>query len=263
MRNIALAACLLVSFAACDNNSKFDLNEAKTSYMEQTLPQVKKTRDQVVFQIKVCNENIDKLDKLKDSFQKQESKALVQSKIDQIVVQKKNLTEHVNKIDTEVEKGLALQAFNTIDGGGIRHEELKQITQDAQKSVSNAQTVNSSIAKEYGASTVDILPPKAIPVEPVIPKAEKVIPKQVIVQEVQQTQPPVAAEEPIITSTKTNRRTVTLKQQLPKLKDSRLMFEEQMWEAQRRNDTMRVRIYEEQLRIINNKIFDIETEIRN
>ena len=108
-------------------------NEAKNVYMEQTLPQIKKVREQIVFQMKTCDENVVKLHNLKGTFEHQESREFVQSKITQIEKQKQAMREHLVKIDAQVEKGMALQLFNSIDGGGLHNEELDKITQEAQK----------------------------------------------------------------------------------------------------------------------------------
>jgi hypothetical protein len=230
------------------------LDEVKTAYIEQNLPQIKVVREQAVYQINTCNKNIETLEKLKSSFEKQESKAFVQKKIEQIAKQCNELKEHVNKIDTEVEKGLALQAFNSIDGGGIRHEEILQIADEARVSINNAQKANSNIANEYGIKVEEQLPPKAIPVE---------IPKQ-------ENKPSVAVEprpsigvrlqEQVVSVEIVPKPRKSLRYALPDLYEARNVYIQQLQDAYRRGDTFKIRVNQEQIRIIDNKIADIQSE---
>jgi hypothetical protein len=131
------------------------------------MPMVKVTRDGVVHQIKVTEENIDKLYATKKQFTQESSKNMLMTRINALFEQKKSLKEVLNQIDVEVERGIALQTFNQIDGGNTRKQTINTLNRQAQERIASAQLLNNNIhnmnEEVVPVRAHSVAPPRVIP----------------------------------------------------------------------------------------------------
>lgn len=134
---------------ACSLSYRLDDDDPKNIFLERNFPKVKTARDDIAFQIDNTNVNIGNLIKLKRTFKQEESKKVVQHKINQLSAQRDALKTYLNKIDVELEKGMAMQAINDIDGGGLRIIDLNLIIEDADIYIRQARDTNDRISREY------------------------------------------------------------------------------------------------------------------
>lgn len=164
MKTLAAIICTSVFLVGCERSPIIKSSDPKHSYMEQNLPQVKNVREQVAFQIVQCNVNISNLNRLWRQFTQPDSRKVVEEKLKQVEAQKQCLWEQLDRIDAEVEKGIALQSFNKIDGGGTREEFFNEMVKNAYRSVNSARAVNGRVTQLYGGSLTaqSEVPPRAI-----------------------------------------------------------------------------------------------------
>ena len=80
------------------------------------------------------------------------------NRINALYAQKKSLRDVLNQIDVEVERGIALQTFNQIDGGNTRKQTINQLTAQAQERIVSAQMLNNNIHN----MNEEVLPPRTV-----------------------------------------------------------------------------------------------------
>lgn len=157
-----LLACFLVLGACSRKSPNLESHDPKSVFLEQNFPKAKVVRDEIAAQINNTNVNIGNLVLLKRKFTQQEAINIVQQKINHLCGQRDTLWHHLNKIDNELEKGMAMQAFNNIDGGGVRALDLQQTLSEAQACTHQARNINSRVSQEMGYSSLEV--PRAVPV---------------------------------------------------------------------------------------------------
>lgn len=147
---------------ACSPSYNYEEGGPHQKFVEAYMPHVKVTRDGVVHQIKVTDDNIDKLYDTKKKFTQESTKNMLMNRINALFAQKKSLKEVLDRIDVEVERGIALQTFNQIDGGNTRNQTINQLTAQAQERIVSAQMLNNNIHN----MNEEVLPPKTVKVVP-------------------------------------------------------------------------------------------------
>ena len=161
-----LLGCSLM--AACQKNYNYKEDSLQQKFVETYMPMVKVTRDGVVHQIQVTHENIRKLYITKKQFTQESSKNMLMTRINALMEQEKSLKEVLDQIDVEVERGIALQTFNQIDGGNTRNQTINMLNRQAQERIASAQMLNNNIhnMNEEVVPPVrarEIAPPRVIP----------------------------------------------------------------------------------------------------
>jgi hypothetical protein len=161
-----LLVCGLMT--ACNEDYSYKQDGPHQKFVDAYMPMVKVTRDGVVHQIHVTNENIDKLYATKKQFTQESSKNMLMTRINALFEQKKSLKEVLDKIDVEVERGIALQTFNQIDGGNTRKQTISMLNRQAQERVAAAQLLNNNIHNMNEevvppARVQSVAPPRVIP----------------------------------------------------------------------------------------------------
>ena len=137
-----LAGMTFLSLTACDWSPNLPANDPKLLYLEKYHPQLKTLRDGVAYQIIWFDKNKERLDALCNRFESQDSRRMVLEKIDLLGHERTRLKEQILRIDAEAEKGIALCAFNEIDGGGTRVTALDELTKETQARLIAAQQAN-------------------------------------------------------------------------------------------------------------------------
>ena len=164
---LMMAVCGMM--IACTPDYNYEEGGPHQKFVEAYMPHVKVTRDGVVHQIKVTDENIDKLYDTKKKFTQESTKNMLMNRINALYAQKKSLRDVLNQIDVEVERGIALQTFNQIDGGNTRKQTINQLTAQAQERIASAQRLNNNIhnmnEEVVPPRTAQVVaPPRVIPV---------------------------------------------------------------------------------------------------
>jgi hypothetical protein len=152
VRALSLAACLgLVGQTGCDLTGKRkEVNAKKEEFLASYNPRAKTIRDELLAELCVCNENIEKLKRLRGGFKQESSRAFVNAKIEVLERQKEGIRSNLAAIDSEVEKGLALREFNQLDGGGVRDGEMRELLDKAQSEAVKSRGMNSELACSFG-----------------------------------------------------------------------------------------------------------------
>lgn len=161
-----LLVCSLM--AACHENYNYKEDGPHQKFVDAYMPMVKVTRDGVVHQIEVTHENIRKLYITKKQFTQESSKNMLMDRINALMEQKKSLKEILDQIDVEVERGIALQTFNQIDGGNTRKQTINMLNRQAQERIASAQQLNNNIHSMNEtvvppARVREITPPRVVP----------------------------------------------------------------------------------------------------
>jgi hypothetical protein len=161
-----LGVCGLMT--ACSEDYSYKVDGPHQRFVDAYMPMVKVTRDGVVHQIKVTNENIDKLYATKKQFTQVSSKNMLMTRINALFEQKKSLKEVLDQIDAEVERGIALQTFNQIDGGNTRKQTINMLNRQALERVAAAQLLNNNIHNMNEevvppARALSVAPPRVVP----------------------------------------------------------------------------------------------------
>jgi hypothetical protein len=164
-----LLVCGLMT--ACNENYSYKEDGPHQKFVDAYMPMVKVTREGVVHQIRVTNDNIDKLYATKKQFTQESTKNMLMTRINALFEQKKSLKEVLDRIDEEVERGIALHTFNQIEGGNTRKQTISHLTRQAQERVAAAQLLNNNIHNMHEevvpiprVQTIDApRPPKVIP----------------------------------------------------------------------------------------------------
>lgn len=102
MRSLLMMAVCGV-MVACTPDYNYEEGGPHQKFVEAYMPHVKVTRDGVVHQIKVTDDNIDKLYDTKKKFTQESTKNMLMNRINALYVQKKSLRDVLNQIDVEVE----------------------------------------------------------------------------------------------------------------------------------------------------------------
>ena len=162
-----LLVCGLMT--ACNENYSYKEDGPHQKFVDAYMPMVKVTRDGVVHQIKVTDENIDKLYATKKQFTQESTKNMLMNRINALFAQKKSLKEVLDKIDVEVERGIALHTFNQIEGGNTRKQTISNLNAQAQERIASAQLLNNNIHNMHEevippVRVREVAPPKVIPV---------------------------------------------------------------------------------------------------
>lgn len=171
----------VVLMTACERSPTLPENDARMQFLLQHQPQLKNLREEVAAQVFICNKNISSLKSLKRSFSQDESKLVVDSKINAIREQKQLLWQQLNRIDSEAEKGIAITTFNTIEGGNTRSKAIDSIVSDAKRQVETTKRVNNFLNTNYETGVRLDPIPKAIPVPVDPPPQVKVYEKPICV----------------------------------------------------------------------------------
>lgn len=159
--NIIVACSMSLLMTACEPSHDLPSNDARVQHLEKNYPQLKNLRDQIVFQIKTGKTSIAHLEQVRRSFGQESSRKLVDAKIQAIQQQQQQLIVQLNRIDAETERGIALQEFNVIDGGGERRQEIQDLTQESMQRLATAARINGDVDVTYnGHETI-------IPTQPV------------------------------------------------------------------------------------------------
>lgn len=124
-------------------------------HLGRYFPELKIMRQQLAAQFDSCNSRITELERLRKKLRKPDALALVGEKIRSLEKEKERLSTQIDRIDSETETGMALMAFERVDGGGMRALRLQEILEESARCLSllsNAHTPSP--------------PPKAILVDP-------------------------------------------------------------------------------------------------
>jgi len=125
------------------------VEKTRVEYLESDLPYLKNNREAVQYQISVCNRNIESLQQMYRDFKEVDSKEQVRIKLESIKAEKEKLKVLLSKINTEVERGLILRKFNSIEEGGLRIDHLKSIDAEASTLLSQAKRANAYIESSF------------------------------------------------------------------------------------------------------------------
>jgi hypothetical protein len=164
---LMMVVCGLLT--ACSEDYSYKQDGPHQKFVDAYMPMIKVTRDGVVHQMHVTNENIDKLYATKKQFTQESSKNMLMTRINALFAQKKSLKEVLDRIDAEVERGIALQTFNQIDGGNTRNQTINMLNRQAQERVAAAQLLNNNIHNMNQeiippVRVQEIAPPRVVPI---------------------------------------------------------------------------------------------------
>jgi hypothetical protein len=163
---LILGVCGLMT--ACGENYSYKENGPHQKFVDAYMPMIKVTREDIVHQIKVTNDNIDKLYDTKKQFTQESTKNMLMKRINALFSQKKSLKDVLDKIDEEVERGIAFHTFNELEGGNTRKDTINLLTRQAQERVAAAQVLNHRILSMHEevlppATAQVVAPPRVIP----------------------------------------------------------------------------------------------------
>jgi hypothetical protein len=163
MKHLLLVISL--AFVACDNTGPLDKKDPKAIYLDTNLPGLKVVRDQLAGEYITCKKNIKRLQTVASSFKHTESKFRLQVKVDSLKMLQDQLKAQLDKIDTEVEHGIALKEINNVDGGGLRHSDINKLMIQSSACLKSARAANHSASTMIEVQSDQISPPKVIPVK--------------------------------------------------------------------------------------------------
>jgi hypothetical protein len=163
---LTLGVCGLMT--ACSENYSYKENGPHQKFVDAYMPMIKVTREDIVHQIKVTNDNIDKLYDTKKQFTQESTKNMLMARINALFSQKKSLKDVLDKIDEEVERGIAFHTFNQLEVGNTRKGTIDLLTRQAQERVAAAQVLNHRILSMHEevlppATAQVVAPPRVIP----------------------------------------------------------------------------------------------------
>ena len=170
-----LWALLLLALVSCDRAPVYvPDSDQRMRFLTEYYPSLKTLHDQLIFESLNCWRNLATLKKMRSSFNEKESIELVGQKIREVEQQRASLKQHVQRIQTEAEKGIAFKTFQKIDGGGTRQPALLQLESDCVNALARARKSAAIRFQESDSDNPGFPPPKAIPVWPpkAIPVAE-------------------------------------------------------------------------------------------
>lgn len=118
-------------------------------YAQQNMPIISGVKDQLEYQISLCDKNLNKLIRLSNTLSENHSKKVLQNKINLIEEEKSLLRGQLSKVNTEIEKSLIMSEFNEVDLGGERQNNIKEIIKSSERSIKSAQQLNTQVATFY------------------------------------------------------------------------------------------------------------------
>lgn len=118
-------------------------------YAQQNMPVISGVKDQLEYQISLCDKNLNKLNRLSNTLSENHSKKVLQNKINLIEEEKSLLRGQLSKVNTEIEKSLIMSEFNEVDLGGERQSNIKEIIKSSEQNIKSAQQVNAQVATFY------------------------------------------------------------------------------------------------------------------
>jgi hypothetical protein len=146
---VILVLCIVSSILE-DSAAEKDVRAKKDEFLGKYNPALKTVRQQLLTEVKNCDETIEKLQRMQRGFQQQSAKDYVQPQIDACLRQKQSLDAELARVETEVEKGVALKEFNSGDAGGQLDKDLSALINKAQASIHGAREMNSNLAQSFG-----------------------------------------------------------------------------------------------------------------
>jgi hypothetical protein len=147
MRLVFCIASLL-SLLGCGKDKV--LVVAKESFLQETSPQLKVMRERLLGELSSCEDGIKELKKLVKGFNQQTAIAAVEAKIKSLELRSDALKKQLNRIDEEVERGVALRRINQIDGGGVVNQDLSGVMKDCESALGDAKKARTQLETELG-----------------------------------------------------------------------------------------------------------------
>ena len=147
-----IIAALKIAFmvtSSWKSNLDYKPQDARRVYMEDTLPHLSTSREELLREYKECENHIDKMYALSKTLDKSEAKDMVYAKMKQLGNQLRDLRIQIDRIDSQVEQGVAMKEFNFIEGGGQRLTDLKQVLKESETRIQLTERINKGIRQAY------------------------------------------------------------------------------------------------------------------
>lgn len=144
----ALRIGLMVT-SSWKSNLDYKPQDVRKVYMESTLPHLTSSREELLREYKECENHIDKMYALSKTLDKSEAKDMVYAKMKQLGNQLRDLRIQIDRIDSQVELGVAMKEFNFIEGGGQRLTDLKQVLKESETNIRSTENINKGIRQAY------------------------------------------------------------------------------------------------------------------
>jgi hypothetical protein len=147
-----IIAALKITFmvtSSWKSNLDYKPQDARRVYMEDTLPHLSTSREELLREYKECENHIDKMYALSKTLDKSEAKDMVYAKMKQLGNQLRDLRIQIDRIDSQVEQGVAMKEFNFIEGGGQRLTDLKQVLKESETRIQSTERINKGIRQAY------------------------------------------------------------------------------------------------------------------
>jgi hypothetical protein len=186
---LALAATQAFLLTGCERiyTSIFgpskDVVNAKAAFLAQN-PKLDVILAQLRNEHNVQEANISELKKIRRSFAQEGSKMMVEQKIADYTASIQGLKAQINRIEEEVERGVALQTFNQMDGGGLAASDMQTLIQQSMSVLNTAERQRAIASGVYrqGATNmksptsqvgVASVPASTQSVTPIVPSQKK------------------------------------------------------------------------------------------
>lgn len=140
---MALAfAGIVATQKVADSKRNAEAEKAKVVFLQNNMPYLKDSRDQISYQMSVCDANVKKLQEMLLVYKETDSKEILNQKMSEIRRERENLGQLYSRLNTELERSMLHKEFNNLDAGGLRQAEVADLVKEAEKAVGQAQRVN-------------------------------------------------------------------------------------------------------------------------
>ena len=130
--SFAVPLCCVALLSGCERiyigifGPSGEVINAKEAFLSQN-PTLKVVLSRLQNENGIHESNIAELKKIRRSFSQESSKMMIEQKIADYTGSVARLQAQINRIDEEVERGVALQKFNQMDGGGLASADISNL----------------------------------------------------------------------------------------------------------------------------------------
>jgi hypothetical protein len=119
------------------------------AFLEAHHPSMKLKRQELAKEIETCKSHLAKLDSLYGDLEQKPAKDFIYERIKSLTVQRAALVNQLAKVDAEVEKSMALEFVNSLEGGGLREASLNPLLEETTFMINQFHQFNQRATEAY------------------------------------------------------------------------------------------------------------------
>lgn len=144
MAAVFVGACL--TFGCTEKDKAKDYMRADIDlFLSQYDPAMKRKREELVRNLAMNQEQVSKLNSLRESYKSERAKKFVEEKLNLLMDQGRGLENLLNEIDAAVEVSIATKEMNAADAGGLKSSESRALLGQADQLIKQSIDLSSDV----------------------------------------------------------------------------------------------------------------------